>query len=37
MGKVIDALRGKPGDVHALLIDRGGQQLIVEAEVKRLL
>ena len=37
MGKVVDALRGKPGDVHKLLLNRKGKELLVEEEVKRLL
>jgi hypothetical protein len=37
MGTVIDALRGKPGDIRILKIDRNGQSFNVEARVKRIL
>ena len=37
MGTVVDALRGKPGDVRVLLLERGGKQLAIEAKVARLL
>jgi len=33
MGAVIDALRGKPGDVRLLLLERQGKQLAVRATV----
>jgi len=36
MGKVIDALRGKPGDVRLLLLEREGKQLTVRATVAHL-
>jgi hypothetical protein len=37
MGTVIDALRGKPGDIRSLLIDRNGKQFTIEAKVERFL
>ncbi len=37
MGTVVDALRGKPGDVRILIIQRDGEELKIEAEVKRFL
>jgi hypothetical protein len=37
MGTVIDALRGKPGDIRTLFLDRGGAKIKVDAVVKRLL
>ena len=37
MGTVVDALRGKPGDSHRLLIRRDGKQFEVDSMVKRLL
>ncbi len=37
MGIVIDALRGKQGDTHILLLDRGGRQIKVDAKVVRFL
>jgi hypothetical protein len=36
MGRVIDALRGRPGDVRLLLLEREGKQLTVRATVARL-
>jgi hypothetical protein len=36
MGQVIDALRGKPGDVRLLLLEREGKQLTVRAPIVRL-
>ncbi len=35
MGTVIDALRGKPGTSHALIIEREGKQITVQAIVIR--
>jgi len=35
MGKVVDALRGKPGDVRVLTLERQGKRLRVEARVRR--
>ncbi|MFC1724399.1 hypothetical protein ACFL4T_02140 [candidate division KSB1 bacterium] len=37
MGTVIDALRGKPGDSHILILERDGKQFRVEAKVERFL
>ncbi len=37
MGTVIDALRGKPGEVHTLILERAGRQFTVRATVERLL
>jgi C-terminal processing protease CtpA/Prc len=37
MGTVVDALRGKPGDVHRLLIEHNGRQFEVVGVVKRFL
>jgi hypothetical protein len=37
MGTAVDALRGRPGDVRILLLERDGTELTVEATVKRLL
>ena len=37
MGTVIDALRGKPGDTHHLIIKREGRQFEVVGTVKRFL
>lgn len=37
MDSVIDALRGKPGDTHTLLLDRKGKQFTVKAPVRMLL
>jgi len=37
MGTVIDALRGKPGDIRILKIERSGRPLSVEARVVRIL
>jgi hypothetical protein len=37
MGTVVDTLRGKPGEVRSLLLERDGQQIKVEAKVERLL
>jgi hypothetical protein len=33
MGSVVDALRGKPGDVRVLILEREGKQFTVEATV----
>lgn len=35
MGPVVDALRGKPGDVITITIERGGKSLTVDAAVRR--
>lgn len=35
MGKVVDALRGKPGETRSLYLERGGGRLTVEATVQR--
>lgn len=37
MGTVVDALRGKPGEARALVLDRNGKRLRIETKVKRLL
>ena len=37
MGAVVDALRGKPGEVRVLLIERKGKSIEVVTRVKRLL
>jgi len=37
MGTVVDALRGKPGDIRILLVERKNQQFRIEAKVERLL
>ncbi|MFA4948384.1 MAG: hypothetical protein WC674_07755 [Candidatus Krumholzibacteriia bacterium] len=37
MGTVIDAMRGKPGDIRILILERGGKELTIEAKVARLL
>ena len=37
MGKVVDALRGKPGDHHTLIIEREGKHFNVDAKVERFL
>jgi hypothetical protein len=35
MGSVVDALRGRPGDVRTLLLERDGRQRAVQARVER--
>ena len=35
MGPVVDALRGSPGDVRVLELERGGNTFTVETKVKR--
>lgn len=37
MGKVVDALRGKPGDLRVLMIEREGTQFTIQARVERFL
>ena len=37
MGTVVDALRGKPGDVRTLVLERNGKTFKVEAKVERFL
>lgn len=37
MGTVVDALRGKPGDIRILLVERKNQQFRIEAKVERFL
>jgi hypothetical protein len=37
MGTVVDALRGKPGDIRVLILERDGERLRVEARVERYL
>ncbi len=37
MGTVIDALRGKPGDTHHLILERDGKEVEVVGTVKRFL
>jgi len=37
MGTVVDALRGRPGDVRILVLERNGEQFRIEAKVVRIL
>jgi hypothetical protein len=37
MGTVVDALRGTPGDVRILVLERNGERFRVEANVERFL
>ena len=37
MGTVIDALRGKPGDTHHLILEHDGKQFEIVGTVKRFL
>jgi hypothetical protein len=37
MGRVVDKLRGKPGDIRVIVVERKGIQIRVEAVVKRFL
>jgi len=37
MGPVVDALRGKPGDIRTLVLERSGKRFTVEANVMRFL
>jgi hypothetical protein len=37
MGTVVDALRGKPGDIRTLVLERDGRQFMAEANVMRFL
>ena len=37
MGNVVDALRGKPGDVRTIELERDGKKFTIKATVKRLL
>jgi hypothetical protein len=37
MGTVVDALRGRPGDLHLLLLEREGKQFKIETRVVRFL
>jgi hypothetical protein len=37
MGTVVDALRGRPGDIRVLVLERNGKQFRIEARVVRLL
>ena len=37
MGKVVDALRGKPGDLRKLVLERDGKQFTIETRVVRFL
>lgn len=37
MGTVVDALRGRPGDIRILVLERNGKQFRIEARVIRLL
>jgi C-terminal processing protease CtpA/Prc len=36
-GHVVDALRGEPGDIRILELERNGERFTIEAEVKRIL
>jgi hypothetical protein len=35
MGKVVDALRGKPGTTRTLVIERGGERIVIKAKTMR--
>jgi len=37
MGTVVDALRGEPGDIRSIMLERGGNKFRIESEVKRFL
>jgi hypothetical protein len=37
MGTVIDSLRGKPGDIHTIVVERKGTKFAIKAKVKRLI
>jgi len=37
MGRVVDALRGKPGDTHSLIIERNNEQIKISTKVEQLL
>jgi hypothetical protein len=37
MGAVVDALRGKPGEMRRLVIERAGKSFVVEARVERMI
>jgi hypothetical protein len=37
MGKVVDTLRGKPGDIHVLTIERNGKRFRINAKVEHFL
>jgi hypothetical protein len=37
MGTAVDALRGTPGDVRTLVLERNGTRIVVEARVERIL
>jgi len=37
MGTVVDALRGAPGDIRYLLLERGGNKFRIETRVTRLM
>jgi hypothetical protein len=37
MGTVVDALRGKPGEIRSLILERGGNKFRIDARVMRLL
>jgi C-terminal processing protease CtpA/Prc len=37
MGTVVDALRGKPGEIYVLKLERDGKPFTVEATVERIL
>ena len=37
MGTVVDALRGNPGDVRTLVLERNGKQFTIDATVVRIL
>ena len=37
MGTVVDALRGKPGDIRILVLERKGKQFKIEAKVEHFL
>jgi hypothetical protein len=37
MGTVVDALRGQPGDVRTLVVEREGKRRTIAARVERFL
>jgi len=37
MGSVVDALRGNPGDVRTLVLERDGMRIVVDARIERIL
>jgi hypothetical protein len=37
MGTVVDKLRGRPGDIRNIVIDRNGEEVVVKAKVEHFL